>query len=113
MMLDLHGPEYITEAYCCVLCVVCSATLHILYTPQDYSLNDDHTRYTPWRSLFSMVLFVAEKGPQNAPSTREVSVFLTDPHPKSAKSSKSKNLWIYTGLKNFHICTGSVFFILY
>ena len=49
----------------------------------------------------SMVLFVAGKSPQNAPSTREVSVFLTDPTPKSAKIS---------GLKNFHICTGSVFF---
>ena len=50
--------------------------------PQHYPLhNDDHTRHAPWRYLFSMmVLFVAEKSPQNAPSTREVSIFLTDPH---------------------------------
>ena len=47
--------------------------------PQHYPLNnDDHTRHAPWRYLFLMVLFVAEKSPQNAPSTREVSIFLTD-----------------------------------
>ena len=61
--------------------------------PQHYPLNnDDHTRHAPWRYLFSMVLFVAEKSPQNAPSTREVSIFLTDPPQK--KSVKKKNLWI-------------------
>ena len=76
MMLDLHGPENITEAYCCVLCVQRHCTFYT--RPQDYSLmNDDHTRYTTWRSLFSMVLFVAEQKTANAPSTREVSVFLT------------------------------------
>ena len=105
MMLDLHGPEYITEVVLivvCVCCVLCVQRHCTLYTrPLQHSLNDDHARYTTWRSLFSMVLFVAEKSPQNAPSTREVSVFLTDPTPKSAKIS---------GLKNFHICTGSVFF---
>ena len=64
---------------------------YTLCTPaQHYPLNnDDHTRHAPWRYLFSMVLFVAEKSPQNAPSTREVSVFLADPPPKSVK-----NLWI-------------------
>ena len=101
MMLDLHGPKYITEVVLIVVCVCC-ATSYIIYIVHD-SLNDDHTRYTTWRSLFSMVLFVAEKSPQNAPSTREVSVSLTDPPPKSAKIS---------GLKNFHICTGSVFFYI-
>ena len=57
MMLDLHGPEYITEVVlivvcvCCVLCVQRHRTL--LYTrPQHDSLNDDHTRYSTWRSLF-------------------------------------------------------------
>ena len=43
---------------------------------------------------------ISNKSPQNAPSTREVYVFLTDPPPKSVKIS---------GLKNFHICTGGVF----
>ena len=65
MMLDLHGPGYITEVVlivvcvCCVLCVQRHCTL--CTCPQHYSLNDDHTRYTTWQSLFSMVLFVAEK----------------------------------------------------
>ena len=72
---------------------------YTLCTPaQHYPLNnDDHTRHAPWRYLFSMVLFVAEKRPQNAPSTREVSIFLTDPPPTSVK---------IPGLKNVHICTG-------
>ena len=79
-MLDLHGPGYITEVVlivvcvCCVLCVQRHCTLY--KRPHYYSLNDDHTRYTTWRSLFSMVLFVAEKSPQNAAPTREVRVFL-------------------------------------
>ena len=57
--------------------------------PQHYPLNnDDHTRHAPWRYLFSMVLFVAEKSPQNAAPTREVCVFLTDRHPKTEKISR-------------------------
>ena len=63
---------------------------NVHYTLCNYPLNnDDHTRHTPWRYLFSMVLFVAEKSPQNAPSTREVSIFLIITPPKI-----SKNLWI-------------------
>ena len=108
MIPDRHGPtkddawssrtgvHHRSCAYCslCLLCVVCCVLCvqrHCtFYTrPQHYSLNDDHTRYTTWRALFSMVLFVAEKRPQNAPSTREVSVFLTDLPPKI-----SENLWI-------------------
>ena len=87
MMLDLHGPGCITEVVlivvcvCCVLCVVRVQRHCTFYTrPQDYSLNNDHTRYT-WRALFSMVLLVSEKIPRNAAPTREVSVFLTDPPP--------------------------------
>ena len=65
---------------------------YTLCTPaQHYPLNnDDHTRHAPWRYLFSMVLFVAEKSPQNAPPTREVCVFLTDRHPKTEKISGRK-----------------------
>ena len=92
MMLDLHGPEYITEVVLivvCVCCVLCVQRHCTLYTrPLQHSLNDDHTRYTTWRSLFSMVLFVAEKSPQNAAPTREVCVFLTDRHPKTEKISR-------------------------
>ena len=91
-MLDLHGPGYITEVVLivvCVCCVLCVQRHCTLYTrPLQHSLNDDHTRYTTWRSLFSMVLFVAEKSPQNAAPTREVCVFLTDRHPKTEKISR-------------------------
>ena len=38
-------------------------------------------------SIFDGALFVAGKSLQNAPSTRDVSVFVTDPPPKSAKIS--------------------------
>ena len=48
--------------------------------------NDDHRRHAPWRYLLSMVLFVAEKSPQNAPSTREVSIFLTEHPPQISKN---------------------------
>ena len=60
-----------------------------------------HMAVSIFDGAWCMVLFVAEKSPQNAPSTREVSVFLTDPPKKSVEIS---------GLKNFHICTGGVFF---
>ena len=89
-MLDLHGPGYITEVVLIVVCVCCVLCVRrTLYTrPLQHLLNDDHTRYTTRRSLFSVVLFVAEKSPQNAAPTREVCVFLTDRHPKTGKISR-------------------------
>ena len=66
-MLDLHGPGYITEVVLivvCVCCVLCVQRHCTLYTrPLQHSLNDDHARYTTWRSLFSMVLFEAAYTP--------------------------------------------------
>ena len=99
MMLDLHRPKYITEVVLivvCVCCVLCVQRHCTLYTrPLQHSLNDDHTRYTTWRSLFSMVLFVAEKSPQNAAPTYEVCVFLTDRHPKTEQSQDGKFPYLY------------------
>ena len=94
--------ENVSNMYVFIIRLLWNVQYTYYARPQHYPLNnDDHTRHAPWRYLFSMVLFVAEKSPQNAPSTREVSVFLTDPPSKSVK---------IPGLKNFHICMGSVFF---
>ena len=118
MIPDRHGPTE-DDAWSSrtgehhrslLLCVVCSATLHILYTPTRLFTYEwwSYTVYNMAVSIFDGALCCWTKK-RNAPSTREVSVFLTRVRVQTLPQNQRKSLdW-----KISIFVRGAFFFILY